>query len=133
VPTPAERLAAVMRGMSRIKDSHEGPVAYAVLGAIGLTPAQVESSLVDLFSSAGSAVVTNVPGPREVVRLAGGAVAGILVWAPVSGNMSMSVSIFSYAGDVTLGVMTDAGLVPDPERIVAAFAEQLAALPAAPA
>ena len=28
----------------------------------------------------------------------------------------MSVSIFSYAGEVTVGVMADRGLVPDPAR-----------------
>ncbi len=127
-PTPADRLTAVMREMAKIKSSHEGPVAYAVLSAIGRTPAQVEAALVGLFSSVGSAVVTNVPGPRAVVRLAGTPVSGVLVWAPVSGNVAMSVSIFSYAGEVTVGVMSDAGLVPDPERIVGAFADELTSL-----
>ena len=40
----------------------------------------------------------------------------------------MSVAIFSYAGEVTLGVMTDAGLVPDPEKIIEAFEPELDAL-----
>jgi diacylglycerol O-acyltransferase len=31
------------------------------------------------------------------------------------------VSILSYAGEVRLGVLTDEGLVPDPEQIIAAF------------
>ncbi len=127
-PSPSARLIAVMREMARIKNSPEGPVAYALLSAIGVTPAQVEAALIDVFSGVGSAVVTNVPGPRESVSLAGIPVRGVLVWAPVSGNMGMSVSIFSYAGDVNVGVMTDAHLVPDPERIVAAFAGELAAL-----
>ena len=73
-------------------------------------------------------MLTNVPGPRETIYLAGSPVRGVLVWAPVSGNVAMSVSIFSYAGEVTIGVMTDAGLVPDPQTIVAAFTEELAAL-----
>jgi len=33
----------------------------------------------------------------------------------------LGVSILSYAGQVRLGVITDAGLVPDPEAIVSAF------------
>jgi hypothetical protein len=33
----------------------------------------------------------------------------------------MGVSILSYAGQVTLGVATDLGLVPDPDAIVDAF------------
>ena len=41
----------------------------------------------------------------------------------------MSVAIFSYAGGVTLGVMSDAGLVPlDPERIIEVFEPELASL-----
>ena len=31
------------------------------------------------------------------------------------------MSILSYAGDVCIGIATDAGLVPDPEAIVAGF------------
>jgi hypothetical protein len=40
----------------------------------------------------------------------------------------MSVSIFSYAGRVTVGVMADAGLVPDPETLVEDFQSELEAL-----
>ena len=42
----------------------------------------------------------------------------------------MGVSIFSYAGDVTIGLQVDAGLVPDPETIIAALGDELAALSA---
>jgi diacylglycerol O-acyltransferase / wax synthase len=40
----------------------------------------------------------------------------------------MSVSILSYNGGVTVGVMTDAGLVPDPETMVEGFQRELEAL-----
>lgn len=130
VPDRGERLRAVMRAMGRIKTSPEGPISYALINAIGATPAPVEAALVGLFSSVGSTVLTNVPGPRRTVFLAGSPVRGVLVWAPVSGDLAMSVSIFSYAGSVSVGVMTDAGLVPDPEVIVAAFADELEGLAA---
>ena len=71
---------------------------------------------------------TNVPGPRQPVYLAGTPVRGVLVWAPTSGGVSMSVAIFSYAGEVTMGVMSDAGLVPDPEKIIEAFEPELDSL-----
>ncbi len=125
---PADRLAAVMRGMAAIKGSPEGAISYGVLGAIGLTPTQVEARLVNLFSAVGSTVMTNVAGPRETVYLAGSPVRGVLVWAPVAGNMAMSVAILSYAGEIAVGVMTDAGLVPDPELIVDGFVTELDAL-----
>jgi diacylglycerol O-acyltransferase / wax synthase len=62
-------------------------------------------------------VLTNVPGPRQVVTLAGTAVQGVLVWAPCSGGVGMSVSVFSYAGKVTVGFLVDAGLVDDPQPL----------------
>jgi hypothetical protein len=38
------------------------------------------------------------------------------------------VSILSYAGEVMVGVVSDVGLVPDPQRIVAGFEAELALL-----
>jgi WS/DGAT C-terminal domain len=40
----------------------------------------------------------------------------------------MTVSIFSYAGEVTVGFMTDIGLVPDPAPLVRAFDRELRTL-----
>jgi hypothetical protein len=84
--------------------------------------------MIDLFSAKGTAVITNVPGPREPVYLAGSPVSAVAVWAPTSGSVSMSVSIFSYNGQVTVGVMADAHLVPDPETMVDGFRSELDAL-----
>jgi hypothetical protein len=42
--------------------------------------------------------------------------------------MGLGISILSYAGEVMLGVATDAGLVPDPEAIVEGFHQELVEL-----
>lgn len=116
--SPEERLPEVHARMDAVKSSPQGALSYALLEAIGQAPVQVEQVAIDLFSARASCVVTNVPGPREPVYLAGTRVAGVLVWAPTSGSVGMSVSIFSYAGDVTVGLLVDAGLVPDPDILV---------------
>ncbi len=126
--TAASRLRQVKRHMDEIKGSPEGAIAYGMLELMGLTLAQVESAMIDVFSAKGTAVITNVPGPREPVYLAGSPVSAVAVWAPMSGSVSMSVSIFSYNGQVTVGVMADAGLVPDPETMVDGFQSELDAL-----
>jgi WS/DGAT/MGAT family acyltransferase len=126
--TAAARLREVKRHMDEIKQSSEGAIAYGMLELMGQTPAQVEAALLGLFTAKGTAVITNVPGPREPVYLAGVPVATVAVWAPTSGSVSTSVSIFSYDGRVTVGVMADAGLVPDPEAMVEGFAIELKAL-----
>jgi hypothetical protein len=65
--------------------------------------------------------MTNVPGPREVRYLAGKAISGVMVWVPQTGRLGLGVSILSYAGDVLVGIATDAGLTPDPGKIVDAI------------
>ena len=40
----------------------------------------------------------------------------------------MSVSIFSYRGEVTVGLMVDAALVPDPNEIVTQLEREIDAL-----
>ena len=123
-----ERLRAVKTRMDAIKNSHEGPISYGILSAVGMTPAAVEDRLIGFFTQKASAVVTNVPGPRETVHLAGSPVRGVLVWAPCSGSIGMTVSIFSYAGDVTVGFMVDTALLPDPQPLVKGFDAELRAL-----
>jgi len=123
-----ERLEELKRRMDAIKRSPEGPISYAILEAVGLTPPQIESRIVDIFTAKASAVMTNVPGPREVVYLAGTPVRAVLVWAPTSGSVGMSVSIFSYRDEVTIGLLVDPGLVPDPQTIMRHSEQELAAL-----
>jgi hypothetical protein len=94
---------------------------------MGRTPAPVEQLLIDYFTAKGSLVLTNVPGPRRTVTLAGTPITGVLIWAPMSGSLEMSVSVFSYAGKVTAGFLVDAGLVPEPQALADAFRDELTA------
>ena len=127
VTDPVLRTIEVKRRMDAIKHGHEGPISYGILDLMGRTPAPVEGLLIDYFTAKGSMVLTNVPGPRRALSVAGTPLGGVLVWAPCSGSVGMSISIFSYAGKVTIGFLTDAGLVPDPQALAdAARAEALA-------
>lgn len=130
---PRERLRAVHERMEAIKRSDEAPISHGILSAIGRTPAQVEELLIGFFTDKASLVVTNVPGPREPLSFAGAPVEGVLVWAPCSGSIGTTVSIFSYAGAVTVGLMTDTGLVPDPHPIVRCYERELQQLVELPA
>jgi hypothetical protein len=76
--------------------------------------------------------MTNVPGPRQTLYLAGAPVRSIMFWVPQSARLGLGVSIISYAGEVRVGVVTDSGLVPDPDAIVAGFHEELRAMMSAP-
>ena len=109
-----DRLWEVNRRMDAIKRSDEGAISFGILDLMGRAPGQVEARLIDYFTAKASMVVTNVRGPEQPISLAGTPVAGVLVWAPCSGDMRMTVSLFSYAGKVTAGFLTDAGVVSRP-------------------
>ena len=76
----------------------------------------------NLLSTRATAVMTNVPGPRERLHFLGVALRQIMFWVPRAGDVSLGVSIKSYAGEVLLGLATDATLVPDPGLIIDASA-----------
>jgi WS/DGAT/MGAT family acyltransferase len=125
---PAERLRRVNAGMEELKRSHEAPISFGLLNAMGMTPPWVEERLIGFFTDKASMVVTNVPGPRERLHLAGVPIDGVLVWAPCSGSLGLTVSIFSYAGEVSAGFMADTALIADPEPLARGYERELARL-----
>jgi WS/DGAT/MGAT family acyltransferase len=124
---PAERLREVNSRMGRIKQSHEGLISYGILSAIGMTPPWMEDRLIGFFSEKASLVVTNVPGPRSQLHFAGAPIEGVMVWAPCSGSLGLTVSIFSYAGEVSSGFMADTGVI-DPAPLAEAYERELRSL-----
>jgi diacylglycerol O-acyltransferase / wax synthase len=124
------RLAELRRRALALKRSAEPVVVYAILKLLGVVPLAIQRLVVSLFAAKTTMVMTNVPGPREVLYLAGRAIREIFFWVPQSGRVGLGVSIFSYAGHVRLGLASDEGLVPDPEVIVHGFHEEFAELQA---
>lgn len=128
VASRRERLRLLRERMDEIKHSPEPLLSYAVLEAIGLTPPEVEDRIVDVFTARATAVTTNVPGPRETVYLAGSRLRSVLVWAPTAGSVGTSVSIFSYGGSVTVGLLVHARQVPDPQAIIDRVRSEISAM-----
>ncbi len=126
-------LTAAKRRMDRIKHGHEAAVAFRLQESISGFNRQLYEASVDLFTNRTIGTLTNVPGPPMPVYLAGSKVEGMVGWAPVSGNQPMSFAIFTYNGDVIVGIACDKTLVPEHESLVdgfaAAFERLLAATP----
>ena len=122
-PDPLRVLAVAKRRMNRIKHGHEAAVAFRLQETIAGFNRQLYEASVDLFTNRTIGTLTNVPGPPMPVYLAGSRVEGIVGWAPVSGNQPMSFGIFTYNGDVTVGIACDKTLVPEHETIVDGFAD----------
>ncbi len=127
---PRQRLDTVKRRMNHLKSTPEAVVAFEVLTAMGYVPRKVEGIGVDFFGKKASMVLTNVPGPRTKLHLDGVPIERVIFWVPQSGHMGLGISIFSYAGEVTFGVVADINLIPDPAALVAEMHVEFAALKA---
>ncbi len=121
VAHPFERLYAVQAAMRELKDSGQPAAVLATLAALGHLPAAAQDLAIEMLSRKASLVISNVPGPRERLYLAGCRVSDLHFWVPQSGSLGLGISILSYAGEVHFGLMSDARLIDDPHRIVDAF------------
>lgn len=128
--TPQQRLAEMSRRMRSIKDSAEGAVAYGILDVVGQAPAAVEKVVVEVFAAKGTAVVTNVAGPAQPVTLAGSPLLGTIGWVPMTGTIGLGVSIFSYAGEIVIGIASDDHQVADARLLLDDVLEEVQALTA---
>ncbi len=121
IENPVERLYAVRANMNALKGSFQPVIALGLLAAMGAGPKALQEELLHALARNGTAVMTNVPGPPEPLYFAGAAIDRFLFWVPQSGDIGMGVSILSYAGQVQFGLITDRGLCPDPDLIIAQF------------
>ena len=123
-----ERLGVIRRRMGKLKRSFEPVVAMQIMAALGLSPKRIQDLVVRIFGTKGTAVLTNVPGPKRRLFLAGKSMSSFLFWVPQAARLGMGLSILSYAGEVRIGVATDAGLVPDPGGLVVGMEQEFHAM-----
>jgi hypothetical protein len=112
---------AVRARMLELRRSPQPVLMLGLLEFAGQAPRALEEQLLQVFGSHATAVMTNVPGPRKRLRFAGAEIAELMFWVPQSGDIALGASILSYAGQVQFGLMSDARMVRDPERVVARF------------
>ncbi len=125
---PVERVYEVRRRMGQLKGSMQPLMAFGLLAVAGLLVKPAQDAMLNLFSKKTTAVMTNVPGPREKLKLLGSTIEQNLVWVPQSGTVGLGVSILSYGGGVQFGVITDAKLCPEPQKIIDGFEPEFAKL-----
>lgn len=128
VENPVERVYEVRRRMNALKGSTQPLLAFGVLTLAGLLIKPAQDAIMGLFGNKTTAVMTNVPGPRDKLKFLGSTLEQTLFWVPQSGNIGLGVSILSYGGGVQFGVITDAGLCPQPQKIIDEFVPEFARL-----
>jgi diacylglycerol O-acyltransferase len=118
----------IHRRTTRLKHSAEPMVAYGFQRVVAESPAAVARRLTTFFTGKTIGQLTNVPGPRVAMTLAGAPVRSILGWVPTSGDQPLGVSLFSYDDTLSVGVATDHRMIPDPLHFVELVEHHLAAL-----
>jgi diacylglycerol O-acyltransferase len=73
-------------------------------------------------------VVSNVPGPREPLYVAGGRMEGIYSVGPILEGIGMNVTVWSYCDQLNVGVIACREHVADPHEITDGMADALAEL-----
>lgn len=124
IEDPVERVLAVHRGMNELKQSQQPLVALGLLAGMGVAPEFIKERILEALAANASAVITNVRGPGEPRYLAGKRIEREMFWVPQSGGIGIGVSILSYAGQVSFGVIADVQRVPRPADVVAHFTSE---------
>ncbi len=128
IDNPIERVYEVRRRMNALKGSTQPLLAFGLLAVAGLLIKPAQDAMLNLFGRKTTAVMTNVPGPREKLKFLGATLEQSMFWVPQSGDIGLGVSILSYGGGVQFGVITDTQLCPEPQAIIDEFEPEFAKL-----
>ncbi|MGA8515718.1 MAG: wax ester/triacylglycerol synthase family O-acyltransferase [Burkholderiaceae bacterium] len=128
IDNPIERVYEVRKRMNQMKGSYQPLLAFSLLAVAGLLIKPAQDVMLNFFSKKTTAVMTNLPGPREKLQFCGATIEENMFWVPQSGDVGMGVSILSYGGGVQFGLITDAGLCPQPQSIIDEFEPEFAKL-----
>jgi WS/DGAT/MGAT family acyltransferase len=105
-----------------------------------LTPPRPYSAVIRWYSARNLAdrtpppinlVVSNVPGPRETLYIAGAELVAIYSMGPILEGIGLNVTVWSYRDELFAGVVSCPELLPDLRALVERFAPALDRLEAA--
>lgn len=125
---PGELVDELHRRTTRLKHSVEPMVAFGVQRAVAESPAVVARRVTEFFTGKTIGQLTNVPGPRVAMTMAGTPVRSVFGWVPTSGDQPLGVCLFTYNGMLSVGVATDARMIPDPTHFAELIQRHLAEL-----
>jgi hypothetical protein len=115
VADPRERLRRVHGETLRRKEAHDAEELQEVLSELGSVSERMSAFCRRLEASPRSfcLCVSNVPGPRQPVRILGAPVDAIHSIAEIGSRHALRVAVVSLAGRLHFGFCADPALVPD--------------------
>lgn len=132
IDDPAGRLMAVHHRMAVLRGQREAEAAAAVQELAEREPFAAVSAATRaalwLSRRAVVTVTTNVPGPRERLRLLGRPIREILPYVPIAEHIRVGVAMLSYHGRASFGVTTDFTAVPEASSFAAGIVTEVGRL-----
>ncbi len=130
VKDPVERLALTRRSMEHLKTSRQAEGAKVLTSLENALPPVVlaRASRLGFSSRMYNVLVTNVPGPQLPIYLMGRQLEELAPLAFLAPEHLVAIGIISYNGQVTYGLLADAGAIPDLPVLAQHLRDALAAL-----
>jgi len=117
---PRSTLRAVHEHLDDLKDSHEVEATSLLLGIGDYVPRVLADRIARAVLRKGGnveTVITNVPGPRSSMYLAGHQMLEGYPIAPIAGRVRITVAIWSYCDRLFIGITGDRDTVADIDQL----------------
>lgn len=125
IENPLERVYKLKHDMIALKGSMQPALSFGMLNVAGMFPKSLQKPVLEAFSNKATAVLSNVPGSRDPRYIAGSRIREQMFWVPQTGDIGLGLSIISYGGQIQFGLVGDAKLFPNPERLINRFVAQI--------
>lgn len=125
---PLVRLDLIHARMQHVKQDRRASLYPALARAMSWMPAGLVLRIGWQQTRRANFVCTNVPGPKEPVRLLGRTVEQIFPYAPLVGDHPVSVAVLSYGDVLHVGLDVDVLGMPDLPHFLDALEESRAEL-----
>ncbi|NYJ03139.1 diacylglycerol O-acyltransferase [Nocardioides thalensis] len=128
VDDPAERLRRISRTAAHAKEINKRLGSTMLTEWSQFTPPAPFSYAVRLYSrfraarlhpAAFSAIVSNVPGPRERISIGGARLSDIFSVGPLVDGIGLNVTVWSYVDRMNFSLLACPDLLPDVEALAA--------------
>lgn len=126
VADPITRLTVTRDKINKLKGlSHPQLFSAIYNNIIGILPDVFARLSAAQIKRHVSLIVSNIPGPVETIYMRGYPVERIVFVPPLVGETGLSVSMFSYNGELKMTVMSDESIVKKPSLLTDGFEREV--------
>lgn len=121
-----KRLHFINEKTSLLKESAEPFLLSKLMENVAdYLPKRAKNAFLKFIATKISASITNVPGPQKSVYFLGQKIEEIYCWIPHTAVLGVGLSLISYNGKVTCGMVIDKNMADDPDYVISAFESEL--------